>query len=100
MKVTNACPQYNPCNTCKGGQSQCRAGHNHIDLCYDTFNHIAYPNKQPRDGINISVEPTSDPEGDCRMTNENGEYLVEETDSSWDPTDPKWGNHDSYANWF
>jgi len=41
IKVTNACPQYNPCNSCKGDENPCRAGVNHIDLCDQSFNVIA-----------------------------------------------------------
>ena len=74
MKVTNACPQYNPCNTCKGNKNQCRTGHNHIDLCDATFNHIAYSNKQPNNGITITVEPTNDPEGDCKHNDIEEEF--------------------------
>ena len=58
MTVTNACPMYNPCNTCKesgqcGYKNKCSAGSNHIDLCDKTFEAIAHPDKQPGDGIKI-----------------------------------------------
>ena len=56
MTVTNACPQYNPCNTCKS-PNPCRAGYNHIDLCDVTFDKIAIPSKQPSEGILIGVDP-------------------------------------------
>ena len=56
MTVTNACPQYNPCNTCKN-PNPCRGGYNHIDLCDVTFNQIAYPSRQPGEGIMIGVDP-------------------------------------------
>lgn len=45
MTVTNACPQYNPCNTCKGEDNPCRPGRNHVDLCDKTFEAIAHKNK-------------------------------------------------------
>ena len=57
MTVTNACPQYNPCNTCKGGSNPCRGNYNHIDLCDETFNAIAYASRQPGEGIMIGVDP-------------------------------------------
>ena len=53
MTVTNACPQYNSCNTCKS-PNPCRAGYNHIDLCDVTFDEIAI---QPSEGILIGVDP-------------------------------------------
>ncbi len=56
MTVTNACPQYNPCNTCKN-PNPCRGGYNHIDLCDATFTAIAIPSKQPGEGIMIGVDP-------------------------------------------
>lgn len=56
MTVTNACPQYNPCNTCKSN-NPCRAGYNHIDLCDVTFEKIAHPYRQPAEGIVIGVDP-------------------------------------------
>ena len=55
MTVTNACPQYNPCNTCKSN-NPCRANYNHIDLCDATFDAIAYRNRQPAEGIMIGVD--------------------------------------------
>ena len=65
MTVTNACPQYNPCNTCKGEDNPCRPGRNHVDLCDKTFEAIAHKNKQPKEGIKIRVEKTDLPEGPC-----------------------------------
>lgn len=56
MTVTNACPQHNPCNTCKH-PNPCRGGYNHIDLCDATFDRIAYPSRQPGEGILIGVDP-------------------------------------------
>ena len=55
MTVTNACPQYNPCNTCKS-PNPCRADYNHIDLCDVTFDAIAVRAKQPAEGILIGVD--------------------------------------------
>ena len=74
MKVTNACPMYNPCNTCKddghcGYSNKCTKGSSHIDLCDQTFDAIAYRNKQPGDGIKIYVEATDLPEGPCGGNN-------------------------------
>lgn len=56
MTVTNACPQHNPCNTCKS-PNPCRNGYNHIDLCDTTFDAIAIRSKQPAAGILIGVDP-------------------------------------------
>ena len=69
MTVTNACPQHNPCNTCKGSSNPCQAGKNHVDLCDKTFDAIAYRDKQPGEGIKITVEKTSLPEGPCGGNN-------------------------------
>ena len=57
MTVTNACPQYNPCNTCKGSANPCRNNYNHIDLCDPTFDAIAHADRQPAEGITIGVDP-------------------------------------------
>ena len=74
MKVTNACPMYNPCNTCKqsgicGYPNKCAYGSSHIDLCDQTFDAIAYQNRQPGNGIKIKIEPTDLPEGPCGGNN-------------------------------
>ena len=74
MTVTNACPSLNACNTCKengqcGYPNKCKAGVSHVDLCDKTFDAIAYQNKQPGDGIRITVEPTNEPEGPCGGNN-------------------------------
>ena len=69
MTVTNACPQYNPCNTCKGDENPCRPGKNHIDLCDKSFEAIAHSHLQPKEGIKIQVEKTDLPEGPCGGNN-------------------------------
>ena len=83
MTVTNACPQYNPCNSCKGEENPCRPGRNHVDLCDKTFDAIAYRDKQPKEGIRIHVEKTDLPEGPCGGNEGFNEVSQAENSEYW-----------------
>jgi len=41
VSITEACPRYHPCNTCKGSQNPCAEGRATVDLCNAAFNNIA-----------------------------------------------------------
>jgi len=47
VRISDACPRYHPCNTCKGKENPCAQGLRNIDLCDGAYAAIANIKKQP-----------------------------------------------------